>query len=70
MYNSADLETRFTYHPPKEGQPEIYESIRDECKRLAHFISERCPQSPELDQALNRLDETMMWANASIARRE
>ena len=30
-----DLKNRFTYHPPKEGQPQKYEAIRTKALELA-----------------------------------
>lgn len=64
------LERRFTYHPPKEGQPERYVAIRDKAKEFALLIEMSCPDSRERDTAIDRLDECVMWANASIARNE
>jgi len=65
-----DLIKRFTYHPPQPGQPERYQTIRDAAKNLAFLFHENCPISDELDTAVNRLEEAVMWANASIARNE
>ena len=65
-----DLEKRFTYHPPKEGQPKKYEAIRFEAKRLAYLLSNFCPHSRELSLALTHLEDAVMWANAAIARNE
>lgn len=65
-----ELEIRFTYHAPKEGQPQKYETLRGEAKVLAVSISTMCPDSREKDLALTKLEEAVMWANASIARRE
>ncbi len=36
-----ELETRFTYHTPKEGQPEKYMSLRATAKALAEEIVEK-----------------------------
>ncbi len=65
-----DLQNRFTYHPPKVGQPERYEKIRALGYELAVLLTETCPQSRELSLALTNLEEAIMWANASIARNE
>jgi len=62
------LENNFTYHAPKEGQPEIYALLRDWAKNLAsHYLAE-CPDSRERDLALTKLEESVFWANAAIAR--
>jgi len=68
MMNEIDL--RFTYHPPKEGQPERYTKIRDTAKSFAHELVSMCPDSRERSLALTKLEEAVMWANAAIARNE
>ncbi len=65
-----EIETRFTYHPPKEGQPAKFERIRAEAKGLALTIKELCPGSRESALAMTKLEEAVMWANAAIARLE
>lgn len=65
-----DIAVRFTWHPPKEGQPERYEKIRDQARELAYFIHLNVPDSREKDIAFIKLEECVMWANAAIARRE
>lgn len=63
-----DLENIFTYHAPKEGQPEKYAAIRAKAKELAVLVDELCPNSREKSLASTKLEECVMWANASIAR--
>jgi hypothetical protein len=63
-----NLKNDFTYHPPKPGQPEKYVAIREKAHELAELIQEACPESREASLALTKLDEVVMWANASIAR--
>jgi hypothetical protein len=63
-----DVENNFTYHSPKEGQPEKYEMIRAKAKELAILLVKECPQSRELSVALTNLENSVFWANASIAR--
>lgn len=65
-----ELETRFTYHPPKGDQPSRYSHLRNRAEDLAYDINRMCPVSREKSLALTRLEEAVMWANASIARRE
>ena len=67
---SKAIDNNFTYHPPKPGQAEIYQSIRDISRGLAMFIEDHCPQSRERSLAMTKLEECVMWANASIARNE
>jgi len=64
------IERMFTYHAPKDNQPEMYEDIRNAAKDFAYLIDRYCPESVELAQAMMRLNEAVMWANASIARNE
>lgn len=65
-----DIEKNFTYHAPKQGQPERYELIRNKAKELALVIEKSCPDSREKSLAFTKLEEAVMWANASIARNE
>ena len=65
-----ELETRFTYHVPKNGQTAKYEAIRASAKTFAFLILTICPDSREQSTAFTKLDEVVFWANASIARRE
>ena len=68
MIDATDLENRFTYHAPKEGQPEKYVSIRSHAKACADVINNLCPESREKSLAITKLEEAVFWANASIAR--
>lgn len=62
------IENNFRYHSPKPGQPEMYEELRRNAKDLALLFDALCPDSRELSLALTKLEEAVMWANASIAR--
>lgn len=64
----ARIESDFSYHPPRDGQPEKYEAIRFHAKALAALIVELVPHSREQSTALTRLEEAAMHANAGIAR--
>lgn len=66
----ADIDNNFTYHPPKEGQPERYAKIRAKAKELAELIDAECPQSRERSIAMTELEASVFWANAAIARNE
>lgn len=71
--NSAannQIENNFKYHAPKDGQPEKYEYLRASAKRFAYEIDNLCPGSREKSLAMTKLEEAVMWANASIARNE
>lgn len=64
------IESNFTYHSPKDDQPLRFIQLREKAKEYALLIAELCPDSREASLALTRLEEAMMWANASIARNE
>jgi len=77
MYNisSSDavkLENNFSYHQPKqeELQQHRYEEIRRNAKEFAELLYQFCPPSMELSLAITKLEESVFWANASIARNE
>lgn len=67
---SQEIEKRFTYHAPKEGQPKKYELVRDMARNFAFLLNSVCPESREKSLAFTALEEAVMWANASIARNE
>lgn len=64
----ADLVNRFTYHPPREGQPEVYEANRVLALASANQINENVPDGREKALAITKLEEAVMWANAGLAR--
>jgi hypothetical protein len=68
--DQADLDNRFTYHAPKDGQALKYEDIRARAKELAGNINVQCPESREKSLAITHLEEAVFWANAAIARNE
>jgi len=63
-----DVDHIFKYHPPTGNQPQAYEQIRETAKVVAECILGLCPESRERSLALTKLEESVMWANASIAR--
>ena len=65
-----DIAKNFTYHPTKAGQAERYAGIRSKAKELAELIDAECPRSRERSIALTNLEQSIFWANASIARNE
>ena len=67
---NEQIEKNFKYHAPKEGQPQKYERIRSLAKDLAYLIDGDCPNSREKSLAMTKIEEAVMWANASIARNE
>jgi hypothetical protein len=70
VIGQAELAKRFTYHPPHDDQVNRYQDIREHARAFATLLDRHCPDSREKSLALTALDETVMWANASIARNE
>ena len=66
--HNEDLENRFTYHKPREGQPETYTEIREMAKETAYRLLALAPDTRERSLALTKLEEFVFWANAGIAR--
>lgn len=66
--DEAVIDNNFTYHAPHDDQPARYERLRAEAKALATSINDLCPESRERSSAFTKLEEAIMWANASIAR--
>lgn len=65
-----DLENRFSYHSPKEGQADQYQAIRNMAKDFAMAIVAMAPDTRERALAITKLEEVVFWANAGIARHE
>jgi hypothetical protein len=66
--SNYDVENIFMYHSPKEGQTDKYTALREKVKELAELMLELCPETRERCTALTNLEQSVMWANASIAR--
>lgn len=62
------IENNFKYHKPGPGDNERYEALRGKGKELAYLIMDLCPSTRERALAITKLEEVVMWANASIAR--
>lgn len=63
----AEINNRYTYHKPTEEQAGKYVMLRGRFKELASMIENLCPESREKSLAHTNLQQTIMWANASIA---
>lgn len=59
----------FRHHtPPSEGEGQKLTEVRIAHSALAVALAGSCPPGRELSLALTKLEESMFWANASIAR--
>lgn len=68
MVDRHELEDRFRYHPPANGEVvESHQWVRANCLTLASTLNDVLPESREKSLALTAVQEAMMWANAAIA---
>ena len=63
-----DIEKRLNHHDFDEDKKIRSLNIRNSAKQLAYIIVNVCPEGREMSLSLTRLEEAVMWANASIAR--
>lgn len=61
------LNNSFTYHAPKDDQPERYNLLRNLAKELAVELLKNIPDGRERSLAVTKLEECIMWANKGIA---
>jgi hypothetical protein len=61
------LGNMFTYHPPTPLQREQYELIRTAALNLARVIAIAAPPGPDRTEAVRKVREAVMTANAAIA---
>jgi len=68
MISDVELNKRFDYHAPDITREAKHHGMREFYKGLAEYIVDSTPESREQSLALTHLEESMFWANASIAR--
>lgn len=68
--NQEDLNNRFGYHPAtaENGRGDTHAIVRMKCLELASSLNALIPEGREASLAITHLEETMMWANAAVAR--
>jgi len=64
----ARIKHIFTFHPAKPEQQAIYAEARNKAADLALFFVENSPESPELTEALKKIEEAIMHFNAGVSR--
>lgn len=62
-----DVDTIFTYHPPHPDQVPKYTAIRDGAKAFAAILMEHVPECADRTDAIRKLREVVMTANAAVA---
>ncbi|HMP91129.1 MAG TPA: hypothetical protein PJ991_13075 [Kiritimatiellia bacterium] len=70
MTENQAIENNLSHHAPKGDQAERYEKIRAKAKEFAYLIEDLSPKSREQSLAMINLEQSVMWANAAIARNE
>jgi len=73
MRSPEEVENAFRYHPNTESvDPDAraaqHEQVRDKHLRLALDMFDELPNCAERTIALRHLEQSMMYANAAIAR--
>lgn len=63
-----EILVNFKYHPPSDEQRSTYENLRSLYRTMAQSIESYVPAGREQALAMTKLEESMMWANAGIAR--
>jgi hypothetical protein len=64
----AEIEKRFAHVEPNEQRASLHTHTRSEYTRLAETMARTLPESREKSLAITALEESLMWANAAIAR--
>lgn len=68
--DKTTLDNNYKYHAPTEAKAEMYVAIRGRGKDFASLLNSLCPEGREKSLAMTKLEECIMWANASIARKD
>lgn len=66
--DQAEIEKRFSHHPPHNEKVALHEATRDLHRKMAEHLNRLLPESREKSLAFTALEESLMWANACIAR--
>lgn len=67
MIDQSQIDEWFALHPPRAGQPQRYQAIRDAAKRLVEVIVSNTATSADQTAAVRMVREAVMTANVSIA---
>lgn len=68
MITQAELDNWFTYHPPvSPEQAATYVALREAAKTFAEAVVRYTPPSADQTEAVRKVREAVMTANAAIA---
>ena len=68
--DAEQLKRLFTYHAPKDDQPERYVAVRAAAYQFAQAIVANCPNCADRTAAIRKVREAVFTANAAIALEE
>lgn len=68
MFSRAQIARMFNYHKPDEDKAWLHQWVRNNCETVAIAFDAELPDNREKAIAIEKLEEAMFWANASIAR--
>jgi hypothetical protein len=63
-----DMTHRFSHHAPDDHAIARHATVRKRLENLAKSLDILLPEGREKALAITKLEETMFWANAAIAR--
>lgn len=66
--DNEEIVSRFQFHPANEVTGAMHDRVRALCSALALQLNASLPESREKSLAITKLEETLMWSNAAIAR--
>lgn len=66
-YDHSDVTNEFSFHPADEVTGAVHNAVREDTAALAHRFVELLPEGDAKKQAIGKLREAMMWANAAVA---
>jgi hypothetical protein len=67
MRDATHIDDVFSYHAPTDEQVKSYEQLRAAAKEFARVILHECPACADRTDALRKVREAVMTANAAIA---
>lgn len=67
LKNSDPFDELFTYHPPSEQDVLKYAAINQAARNFAEVVRANCPYSADYKDAVRKIREARMIANAAIA---
>lgn len=71
MPRPAEIKHNFAYHPPSSPEiGELHGEVRRILMEAALDVSEFLGDNRETSLFLTKMEEAMLWANASIARHQ